>query len=189
MDTPLSYGAIWRIMVRSGWETLQILDRQARKDTSKILKFGQSTYRILTSPDAIKTYRILGQLIVIIGMLAIALFLLLRDIFRSYNTTCLELPSEQPDVISNEAKITHLIEQSGEQTQERLSESTDELSDGSITDKSSMKKAKKAKPPNGKRSQAGEPAAPTIEYSKSKRRPRSKTQKSQTRTPGFGSSG
>lgn len=48
----------------SAWETLQVLDRQSRKDTGKVIRFGYDVYRLLSSPKAIACYRMAWQAIV-----------------------------------------------------------------------------------------------------------------------------
>lgn len=63
------------ITIASAWSTLQILDRQARKDCGKVAGGLYSLYLILSSRQAMQTYRALWQLLVIIAMIAWALCL------------------------------------------------------------------------------------------------------------------
>lgn len=69
----------FEITAQSAWSTLQILDRQAHRDCAKIARFAGSITIAFTSRDAIRTYRAIGRLCVIAGMVAIALGYSARD--------------------------------------------------------------------------------------------------------------
>lgn len=66
-------------IARSAAEVLAVLDRQARKDTRKVVRPIVRLAQILTGKQAIATYRSLGQLFMICCQVAIALGMTARD--------------------------------------------------------------------------------------------------------------
>jgi hypothetical protein len=66
------------IVSNSAWSTLLICDRQARRDTGKVLAAIAWTVEILTCQQAIQTYRAIWRLMQIVWSIAVLLFLLLH---------------------------------------------------------------------------------------------------------------
>lgn len=78
------------ITATSAAQTLQILDRQARRDTGKVIRFTYRAYRVLSSPQAIATYRTLWACLQLACMVAIALGASAREWCDAYVESCLE---------------------------------------------------------------------------------------------------
>jgi hypothetical protein len=84
------YAITLQFMTATGWDMLQIIDRQARKDVGKVARFSTKVEQILTSTEAIKTYESIGRLIVIGGMVAIALGMTAADLCHGFIDSCYE---------------------------------------------------------------------------------------------------
>jgi hypothetical protein len=84
----MQYATVAAITVRSAWETLQILDRQAQRDCRKV-------WQILTCKQAVQTYRSIYRLIEILCLIAIALGATAREMSDSYVASCERSPLEQ----------------------------------------------------------------------------------------------
>ncbi|NJR40955.1 MAG: hypothetical protein HC781_21600 [Leptolyngbyaceae cyanobacterium CSU_1_4] len=162
-----AYAEVLRTMHRSGWSTLQILDRQARKDVCKVMQFSIATYRVFTSPNAIKTYRMMGQLMVIAGMVTIALGMTARDWCNAYIDSCLEQPIEP--AVESPVELQVEPEPQPQPTPEPIAEvmsiaSTSpqdvSIKTDSIDTSRPKRRTKKAKTPTDKRSVAEALAEP-----------------------------
>jgi len=83
-----NYALSLQSMTITGYDTLQIFDRQARKDASKVIGFSIKVGQFLTSTEAIKTYQSIGRLLVIAGMTAIALGMSAADLCHGFIKSC-----------------------------------------------------------------------------------------------------
>lgn len=70
---------IAKITIASAWSTLQILDRQARKDCTKITQFTYGVYLALTSRRAKQTYRMIRNAIAIVWAVLWAVWVTLEQ--------------------------------------------------------------------------------------------------------------
>jgi hypothetical protein len=59
------------IAAQSAWSTLVICDRQARKDTAKLIVFITWLTNTLTSRQALQTYRAIWRVLVILAMVVV----------------------------------------------------------------------------------------------------------------------
>lgn len=84
----LSIPSTVQISVQSAIETLQICDRQARKDTGKVIDTLYSGYLLLTSPEAKQTYRMIREIVVIACMVAYAAGMSFREWSDRFIASC-----------------------------------------------------------------------------------------------------
>lgn len=81
------------ITAQSAWEVLQICDRQARRDAAKVARFTYATYRVLSGPEAVATYRWLWSVAVLAWDFAALLVAIARQWCDAEVERCLEQPS------------------------------------------------------------------------------------------------
>lgn len=118
-----------QITVNSAWDTLQIIDRQSRKDVSKLIEFGYSAYLAATSPEAIVLYRTIIDItchpwqsretlsdglklyqagvraIALVGMLAMFAWSLFREWSDRLVDNCLEKPVAEDAPVVEDAEV------------------------------------------------------------------------------------
>lgn len=77
-----------QITAQSALSTLRIVARQSQRDTQKIVYAATTIAQVLTSPAAIKRYRIAihltREILIIAGMTAIALGMSTRDLWEQF---------------------------------------------------------------------------------------------------------
>lgn len=85
------------LTAQSAWETLQICDRQARKDYAKCDRFARTIYAILSSEEARRWYRITWNCIVLACMAVVYLGMVCREWCDNYVESCLPDEVEESD--------------------------------------------------------------------------------------------
>lgn len=97
------------ITLDSAVSTLQILDRQARKDSGKVIRFTYGVYNVLTSAEAKRKYRIArevaGRIAEIVVLIAIALASDLDRWIQSHEQSQVVEPEVEVEVAETTAPV------------------------------------------------------------------------------------
>lgn len=100
MNTALNSFAL---SARSAWFTARFCDRVARRHYRRSVRFGWQVYSVLSSDDAIRTYRLIWGVMQLACMFTIWLGMATRDAVQSWADGLVESSLVQEEAIAPEA--------------------------------------------------------------------------------------
>lgn len=99
-----------KITIASAWSTLQICDRQARKDCTKVTQATYTVYLALTSTQAKQTYRTIWSALQVVVAVAWWLVLLVSEIpDRHLRTEPIALLPAADEEVEEVSPIQHTV--------------------------------------------------------------------------------